>query len=177
MKCITVTLFLLTIFSQQLLAECPDYLNSDIRLLHSDKMLNICQEFGNNPILIVNTASKCGFTPQFKELESLYQKFRDRGLVVLGFPSDSFKQEINNEEAVAEVCYINYGVTFPMFSTIEVRGRNAHPLFRALAAQSDEPSWNFNKYLLDKDGKVVQHFGSRAKPESAEFKQFIESAL
>lgn len=158
-------------------AACPDYLDVDMRLLHSDKTVNICEDYGNRPMLIVNTASKCGFTPQFKGLEALHQEFKDDGLVVLGFPSDSFNQEIKNEEKVAEVCYMNYGVTFTMFSTVPVRGSDAHPIFKALADQSEAPGWNFNKYLVDKDGKVIEHFGSRAQPDSEAFKEVIKAAL
>ena len=164
-------------YSNLATAACPDYLDVDMRLLHSDKTANICKDFGNKPLLIVNTASKCGFTPQFEGLEALHQEFKDDGLVVLGFPSDSFKQEINDEGKVAEVCYMNYGVTFTMFSTVPVRGNNAHPIFKALAEQAGAPGWNFNKYLVDRDGKVIQHFGSRAQPDSEQFKEVIRAAL
>ncbi len=158
-------------------AACANYFDADLRLLHSDKTANICEDFSDKTLLIVNTASKCGFTPQFEGLEALHKEFKDDGLVVLGFPSDSFNQEIRDEEGVAKVCYMNYGVTFTMFSTVPVRGENAHPIFKALAEQSEAPGWNFNKYLVDKDGKVIQHFGSRARPDSDEFKELIRSSL
>lgn len=159
------------------LAACPDYLDTELRLLHSDKTVNICKDFGQKTMLIVNTASKCGFTPQFDGLEALHREFKDDGLLVLGFPSDSFNQEIKNESGVAKVCYINYGVTFTMLSTVPVRGNDAHPIFKALTEQSEAPGWNFNKYLVDKEGKVLRHFGSRARPDSEEFREIIRSAL
>lgn len=159
------------------LAACPDYLDTELRLLHSDKTVNICRDFGEKTMLIVNTASKCGFTPQFEGLEALHKEFEDEGLLVLGFPSDSFNQELGNEAGVAEVCYMNYGVTFTMLSTVSVRGNDAHPIFKALAEQSEAPGWNFNKYLVDKNGKVLRHFGSRAQPDSEEFRELIRSAL
>ncbi len=158
-------------------AVCPDYLNVDMEVLRSKKTINICENFGNNPILIVNTASNCGFTPQFKGIEALYKQYKDKGLVVLGFPSNSFKQEAKTKEETAEVCYINYGVTFQMFAEVAVRGDNAHPIFRELARQSNPPSWNFNKYLIDKNGKVVQHFDSTTDPNAAVIHEHIKNVL
>jgi glutathione peroxidase len=110
---------------------CTDFTNVDIRKLRSEESINLCQ-FKNKPLLIVNTASNCGFTPQFKDLETLYQQYKEQGLVVLGFPSDDFFQEENDEKDTAKVCFINYGVTFPMFATSEVRGSNANPIFNHL---------------------------------------------
>ena len=168
---------LLTGMSSAVHATCPDYLNVDLRVLRSDKTVNICEDHANKPMLIVNTASKCGFTPQFEGLEALHQQYKDDGLVVLGFPSDSFKQEIKNEEKVAEVCFINYGVTFTMLSPVDVRGDNAHQIFKELAKQSEQPGWNFNKYVLNKNGEVIRHFGSRVRPDSNEMVEVIKSAL
>jgi glutathione peroxidase len=158
-------------------AGCPDYLNVDMEVLRSKKTINICENFGNNPILIVNTASNCGFTPQFKGIEALYQQYKDQGLVVLGFPSNSFKQEAKTKEETAKVCYINYGVTFQMFSEVAVRGENAHPIFKELAHQSKPPSWNFNKYLIDKNGDVVNQFDSTTDPNAAEMHEHIKKLL
>jgi glutathione peroxidase len=158
-------------------AVCPDYLDVDMEVLRSKKTINICENFGNNPILIVNTASNCGFTPQFKGMESLYKKYKDQGLVVLGFSSNSFKQEAKTKEETAKVCYINYGVTFQMFTEVSVRGENAHPIFKELARQSSPPSWNFNKYLIDKNGNVVKQFDSTTDPDAAEMHELIENVL
>ncbi len=158
-------------------AACPAYLNVDMEVLRSKKTINICENFGNNPMLIVNTASHCGFTPQFEGLEALYKQYKDQGLVLLGFPSNSFKQEAKTKEETAKVCYINYGVSFQMFSEIEVRGDNAHPIFKELARQSNTPSWNFNKYLIDKNGNVVEQFSSTTEPNSDKIHERIKEIL
>ena len=172
---ITVVLLLMTDFAYA--GTCPEYLNQSFKKLHSETTLNLCEAYAGKPILIVNTASFCGYTPQFAGLEKLYKQYKDKGLVVLGFASDDFNQEADNDKAIADVCFINYGVTFDMFSPIHVKGDKAHTLFKALTGQSSEPAWNFNKYLLDKDGKVVKYFDSNVAPESAAMKQAIESLL
>ena len=158
-------------------AGCPGYLDHDMRKLHSKDAVNLCQLSAGRPMLIINTASHCGYTPQFKGLEALYAKYRERGLQVIGFASDDFRQEANDEEKAAEVCYVNYGVTFTMLAPSHVRGEEANPVFRELARQTQAPSWNFNKYLVDGDGKVVMHFGSNTAPDSAELQQAIEQLL
>lgn len=158
-------------------ADCPAYLNQDLRKLRSSETLNICKAFAGKPLLIVNTASHCGFTPQFQGLEALYEKYKDRGLVVLGFPSDDFNQEAKDEAETAEVCYINYGVKFTMFSAMSVKGQDASPIFKELAKQTAAPGWNFNKYLVKPDGTVVKHFDSKVTPDSEELNQAIESVL
>lgn len=158
-------------------AACPDYMQGEYRKLHSKDTVNICELMENKTVLVVNTASHCGFTSQFKGLEALHKKYKDQGLVVVGFASDDFKQEDGDEEKAAEICYLNYGVTFTMFSPTQVTGDNANELFKALAEQSKQPKWNFNKYLLGKDGKVVEHFGSRVKPDSAHLAKAIEQQL
>jgi glutathione peroxidase len=157
--------------------SCPAFLNQTLRKLHSDQTVNLCQAYGGKPLLIVNTASFCGFTPQFSGLEKLYQQYKDKGLVVLGFASNDFKQEAKNDQEIAKVCRQNYGVTFDMFAPIVVSGANAHPLFKELAAQSHEPAWNFNKYLVNRDGKVVQYFSSHVVPESEAMHQAIVAVL
>jgi len=157
--------------------SCPAFLNHDFKKLRSSQSINICTEHPGKPLLIVNTASHCGYTPQFKGLEALHQKYKSRGLVVVGFPSDDFKQEAKDEAATAEVCYINYGVTFTMLSPSAVTGRAANPVFKELGRRSGAPSWNFNKYLVDAYGKVVQHFDSGVRPDSVELQQAIEQLL
>lgn len=179
MKFINALLFVLTAcISTSLLANpsCPAYLNVDLRLLHSQKSVNLCSYYqAGKPLLIVNTASHCGFTKQFGGLEALYKKYAAQGLVVLGFPSNSFNQEESSEEGTARVCYENFGVTFPMFEHMEVKGKSAHPLFQYLAKMSEEPSWNFNKYLIV--GDKVTHYSSRVVPENSPLEESIAKAL
>lgn len=158
-------------------AACPDYLKGEYRKLHSKESVDICALTENKTVLVVNTASHCGFSSQFKELEALHKKYKDKGLVVVGFASDDFKQEDADEEKAAEICYLNYGVTFTMLSPTHVTGENANPLFKSLAAQTQEPKWNFNKYLVGKDGKVVEYFGSMVKPDSPKLTAAIEQLL
>ncbi|HLS97608.1 MAG: glutathione peroxidase [Porticoccaceae bacterium] len=158
-------------------ADCPEHLDVTLKKLRSSDSLNLCEAFAGRPLLIVNTASHCGFTPQFKSLEAIHRAYAERGLVVLGFPSDDFRQEADSEEKTAEICYINYGVTFTMFAPLSVKGEDAHPLFRELARQSRAPGWNFTKYLVDGDGRVVQHFPSRVAPDSAEFTAAVEALV
>lgn len=157
-------------------AECNNFTNQDVRKLRSKESINLCQ-FKDKPLLIVNTASNCGFTPQFEQLEALHKEYKEQGLVVLGFPSDSFFQEENDEKDTAEMCFINYGVTFNMMATSDVKGSDANPIFKHLADKTRSPSWNFNKYLVSKDRQTITHFGSRVKPQSDELKQAIEKAL
>ncbi|MDO6634549.1 glutathione peroxidase [Pseudoalteromonas carrageenovora] len=155
---------------------CQDFTNVNIRKLRSEETINLCQ-FKNKPLLIVNTASNCGFTSQFRGLEALYKEYKDKGLVVLGFPSDDFFQEENDEKLTAKVCFINYGVTFPMFATSEVRGSNANAIFKHLNKQTSSPNWNFYKYLVSADRKTITRFNSKAEPSSARLVNAIEKAL
>lgn len=138
-------------------------------------------DFKGKAVLIVNTASKCGNTPQYAGLESLYKKYRDRGFVVLGFPCNQFMgQEPGTEEDILEFCQATYNVDFPMFSKIEVKGEDAHPLYRwLLAAQPnhDDVEWNFTKFLVSPDGTTVQRFGAKTKPEDESVVKAIEAAL
>jgi glutathione peroxidase len=132
-------------------------------------------------LLIVNTASKCGFTPQYEGLEALYEKYRDKGLVVLGFPCDQFAhQEPGDDAEIASFCKLNYGVTFPIMSKVEVNGPNAHPVFaflksRAPGVAGDSIKWNFTKFLVAKDGQTVKRFASTTEP--GEIVKDIETAL
>lgn len=155
---------------------CPEALNQDFRKLHSTKHINICDlNKDGGPIVIINTASKCGFTPQFKALEALHQKYKDRGLTVVGVPSNSFNQEEKAEADTASVCYINYGVTFTMLETMPVKGPEASKAFQFLAQKSDEPKWNFNKYLVI--GEQVSQFASGVNPLDSELEKAIADAL
>jgi glutathione peroxidase len=159
-------------------AQCGDVLGHTMQQLNTRESVNLCDSFKGKTLLVVNTASKCGFTPQFEALEALYQKYQDKGLVVLGFPSDSFKQEYDDAEKTAEVCYLTYGVKFPMFASSKVKGDEANPVFKALIAKTgEEPSWNFNKYLVSSDEQTVKHFGSRTKPDDKDFIAELEKML
>lgn len=130
------------------------------------------EEYRGKVVLIVNTASKCGLTPQFKGLESLYEKYRDQGLVILGFPCNQFaNQDPGDEQQISEFCQLNYGVSFPMFAKIDVNGADAHPLYRHLKnkarglAGSEAIKWNFTKFLVDRNGRVVKRFAPATSPE------------
>ncbi len=129
------------------------------------------EEHKGKVMLIVNTASKCGLTPQFEGLENIYKNYKDKGLTILGFPCDQFaKQEYSDNEEITNFCKINYGVTFPIYDKIDVNGKNAHPLFNYLKNEkkgflSKEIKWNFTKFLVDKNGKVVKRFAPTVTPE------------
>lgn len=127
--------------------------------------------FKGKVMLVVNTASKCGFTPQFEELQSLYEEYKDKGFTVLGFPSDQFmNQEFENDEEIMEFCQLNYGVSFPMFSKTDVKGEDAHPLFKYLIKEkkglmTSEVKWNFTKFLIDREGNVVKRYAPQTSPK------------
>jgi glutathione peroxidase len=156
---------------------CPAFLDQEYRKLHSSDSVKLCTLAAGKPLLIVNTASHCGFTPQFKGLEEAHQKYKDRGLVVLGFSSDDFNQEAKDEAEAATMCFINYGVKFTMLAPQHVKGPDANAVFKELARQTQAPSWNFNKYLVSADGKVAQHFDSGVTPDSREFTEAVEKLL
>jgi len=158
-------------------ASCAQWLDHEVNQLHSTNVIDLCGESAGKPLLLVNTASYCGFTYQFTGLEKLYQRFKDQGLVIMGFPSDDFNQEDNDAAKTAEVCYINHGVTFLMTEVIKVKGRGAHPVFAHLSSETREPQWNFNKYLVSADGKVLKHFNQTVEPDAAEMINAIESLL
>lgn len=157
--------------------ECPPWKDQTFRQLHSENTFNLCEKFPNQAMLIVNTASHCGFTPQFSGLEALYQRYKDQGLAVVGFASNDFRQAAKSEEKAAAICYENFGVSFTMAAPISVKGSNAHPLFKKLAQTSQAPAWNFNKYLVSSDGIIVEHFGSMTSPESPELTKSISAIL
>lgn len=156
---------------------CPDYLRTSVRKLHSTSSVDLCELTQGKPVLIVNTASNCGFTPQFEGLEALHNRYKDQGLVVIGFPSDDFFQEENDEAETAKVCFRNFGVTFTMAATSEVRGSDANSIFKYLNSATDSPSWNFYKYLVSADGQRVQRFSSRTKPNDTKLIEAIEQEL
>lgn len=138
--------------------------------------------FAGRPMVIVNTASKCGFTPQYAGLQAVWQRYKDRGLVVLGVPSSDFaNQEPGSSAEIASFCSVNYGVEFPMTSKVHVRGSDAHPLFQWLAAQggfiSPQPRWNFFKYLIDRKGRLAIWFSSLTAPQTGRFIRALDSLI
>ncbi|MFG0315030.1 MAG: glutathione peroxidase [Phycisphaerales bacterium] len=140
------------------------------------------EKYEGKVILMVNVASKCGLTPQYKGLEALYDKHKEDGLVVLGFPANNFgNQEPGTDEQIAEFCTLNYGVSFPMMSKISVKGKDAHPLYKQLAAQPEpvggEPQWNFDKFLINRKGEVVVRHGPRVTPEDPALNEDIKRLL
>lgn len=158
--------------------QCPALLQHELPKLRSKQSIDLCQEFKGKALVVVNTASFCGFAPQFKGLEALYQRYKDQGLAVLGVPSDDFFQESDSAAETAKVCYVDYGVTFPMTQTQPVRGIDATPLFKELAEQTGRaPLWNFYKYVVDRNGKVVDYFSSKVEPDDPELVAAIEKAL
>jgi glutathione peroxidase len=149
------------------------------RRLDSVVTENICEAHSGKVMLIVNTASRCAFTDQYEGLEKLYEKYRDRGLVVIGFPSNDFgNQESGDEKSIKNFCRLNYGVSFPMYEKISIKNDNADPLYTALSSASGtKPRWNFHKYLIDRDGHVAGSYGSIVKPESRVITDTIEKLL
>jgi len=158
--------------------SCPALLKHSFPSLQDQKPQSLCQWQGK-VLLVVNTASYCGFTSQYDGLEKLYARLRDRGLVVVGFPSNDFgDQEPGSNKEIAEFCRLTYGVQFPMFAKATVVGKNASPLYAQLAkASGDAPQWNFHKYLIDRSGTRVLSFGSRVKPDDRELVARIDEFL
>jgi glutathione peroxidase len=157
---------------------CPALLQHTFPRLQDEKPQPLCQ-YAGKVLLVVNTASFCGFTPQYEGLEKLHARYAQAGLVVLGFPSNDFAQESGSNKEIADFCENTFGVKFPMFGKSAVRGKDANPLFRALAAQSGgrAPLWNFHKYLVGRDGRVVDNYSSLTKPDDALFIRVVEREL
>lgn len=159
-------------------AACPALLQHSFARLQDEKPQALCQ-YAGKVVLVVNTASYCGFTHQYEGLEKLYAKYKDKGLVVLGFPSNDFgKQEPGTSKEIADFCFNTYGVKFPMFAKSVVSGEQANPLYAQLfKITATAPSWNFHKYLISRDGKSVTHFPSKVEPLDAAFLSKVEQAL
>jgi glutathione peroxidase len=156
---------------------CPATLNHEFPRLQDEKSQSLCQ-YGGKVLLVVNTASYCGFTPQYQGLEALYGKYRERGLVVLGFPSNDFAQEGGDNKQIADFCENTFGVKFPMFAKTSVRGADANAFYRQLAqATGRQPLWNFHKYLVGRDGKVIGSYTSMTRPDDAGLIRDIEKQL
>ena len=161
-------------------ASCPDLLNHEFPKLQDDTPQNLCM-YKNSVVLVVNTASFCGFTKQYEGLESLYKKYKSKGLVVLGFPSGNFRnQEYASNEKIAEFCKNTYGVKFPMFAKSNVIDSDddlTNPLFKKLSVLAEPPRWNFHKYLLSRDGTFHKSFSSFTSPTSKSIVREIEILL
>jgi glutathione peroxidase len=170
-----VFLMLLSPFSA-LAEECPALLNHQFKTLQGEK-INLC-DYRDKPILVVNTASKCGFTPQFEKLEGMYSQYKDKGLLVIGFPSNDFRQELKSDSEIGSFCKLTYGVKFPMMAKSSVSGPDASPFYKGLIAASGQaPKWNFHKYVIAPGGKSVQSFTSTTQPDDAAIMKLIEPYL
>jgi glutathione peroxidase len=157
---------------------CPTLLNHTFPRLQDDSPQNLCQ-YSGNVVLVVNTASYCGFTPQYEGLEKLYAQYAKRGFTILGFPSGDFgNQEKASNKEIAEFCFNTYGVKFPMFAKSTVKGGSANPLFATLTKDTGQaPRWNFHKYLINREGKVVASFPSQVEPLDTRVTSQIEALL
>ena len=177
MRILTALLMLMT--ATAAVSSDGSLLDQEFRRLASDEVVNLGETYRGKVILVVNTASKCGNTPQYEGLEKLYDEYQDDGLVVLGFPSnDFFGQEPGTEEEIEEFCRLTYGVRFPMFEKVSVKEGDAHPFFAQLAAAAGTyPTWNFHKYLIGRDGQLVAEFSPRTQPYDDKLVSSIKGAL
>lgn len=158
-------------------AACPALLQQSFLRLQDEKPQSLCQ-YSGKVVVVVNTASFCGFTSQYEGLEALYAKYKDKGLVVLGFPSNDFAQETGSNKDIADFCENTFGVKFPMFAKSSVAGKDANPLFKQLAAKTGTtPRWNFYKYVIGRDGLSVASFNSMADPKSGKLVREVEKQL
>lgn len=159
--------------------QCPATLDFTLRELDGDRKIHLCEEYKGKVILIVNTASKCGFTSQFEALEALHEKYKDKGFTVLGFPSNDFgAQDPGSEKEIAEFCRLTYGVKFPMFEKTHAAKSNASPIYKTLGDLADNyPKWNFHKYLLNTKGELIADFSTFTSPDSKKLVKMIEANL
>jgi len=158
---------------------CPEAFDFHKRPLGDDAPVHLCDVLGGKVVLVVNTASRCAYTPQYDGLEKLYQRYMDQGLVVAGFPSNDFAgQEPGAEKQIRDFCRLTYNVKFPMFEKLRVKGDSADPFYQYLArAAGEQPRWNFHKYLLDRNGRVVASIPSQVEPEDKRLVGMIEELL
>lgn len=158
--------------------QCAPIYQGNYKKLNSNETLNLCEMASGKTVLIVNTASYCGFTKQFSNLQTTYTTYKDQDFIVIGFPSDDFYQEDSDQKKTAQVCYINYGVTFPITQPVHVRGSKAAPIFKEAIEQSRQtPGWNFHKYLIDANGQVVGSWSASSKSTDKDITSAIEKAL
>jgi glutathione peroxidase len=175
----TLLASMLLLVSLPAMACDSELLDQNFRQLASTDQVNLCEAYEGKVLLVVNTASKCGNTPQYDGLEKLYDQYGEEGLVVLGFPSNDFMgQEPGSEEKIEEFCRLTYGVQFPMFEKTSVKKDNAHPFYVALADSAGTyPTWNFHKYLIGRDGELIREFSPRTQPYDAKLVAAVELAL
>ena len=174
-----INILFLFIFVATAAANNSDLLDRDFRRLASEETVNLKDDYQGKVVLVVNTASKCGNTPQYDGLEKLYREYGDEGFVVLGFPSnDFFGQEPGTEEEIQEFCRLTYKVGFPMFEKVSVKKGDAHPFFDELAeAAGTYPTWNFHKFLIGRDGELIREFSPRTQPYDEQLVAELEAAL
>lgn len=180
MRDIRLLLLILLAFSPLVeAADCPVNLDYQLRPLGEEKRVHLCEEYRGKAVLIVNTASKCGYTNQYEGLEAMYDRLKDQGLVVLGFPSNDFgSQEPGTEKQIQSFCRLTYGVRFPMFEKTHASKAKADPLYRRLGELAGEyPQWNFHKYLLNREGELVGSFRSHISPSNPQLVKAIEDVL
>jgi glutathione peroxidase len=171
--------FLGLFLTSTIAAAKTDVLSHQYRTLAGKEQVNFKKTYSGKVLLVVNTASKCGYTPQFEALEALNAKYQSKGFAVLGFPSNDFMgQDPGSEKEIKEFCTLTYGVKFPMYEKVHVKGNNATGIYRDLkAVTGDEPGWNFHKFLIDRKGNVIGSFPSKVKPDDAQIITKIEAAL
>jgi len=158
--------------------DCPAVLNFHKRSLSSSDEVHLCEAYKGKVLLIVNTASECGFTPQYEGLQKLYTEYKERDFEILGFPSNDFGgQEPRSSKDIQNFCQLNYGVEFPMFEKLHAAKKNADPLYKVLGSSKGYPRWNFYKYLIDREGNIVKKFSSFTSPESGSLRKAIEALL
>lgn len=170
---------LLLMLAGNVYSACPESLDFYKRPLGEEQPVHLCDVMRGNVVLVVNTASKCAYTPQYDGLEKLYARYRAQGLIVAGFPSNDFAgQEPGTEKQIQDFCRLTYGVEFPMFEKVRVKGASADPFYRFLASASgQQPGWNFHKYLIDRQGRVVASFPSQVAPDDNRLVTIIEDLL
>ena len=178
MKSLKIMLFAVALATTPAMAG-KALLDQDYRRLAGTERVNLAAAYRGEVLLVVNTASKCGNTPQYEALEAMYSRYKDRGFAVLGFPSNDFMgQEPGSEQQIQEFCRLTYGVKFPMFEKVHVKGRDATPFYKELARQTGTaPGWNFHKYLIDRHGRVVASFSARTPPDDPALVAKLESLL
>lgn len=178
----SVWMLVLIVFVSPVQAEgptCSDILDFDRKPLAEKGSVNLCEEYQGKVIVVVNTASKCGYTYQYDGLEELYSRYKNEGLVVLGFPSNDFaNQEPGDEKQIKTFCRLTYGVKFPMFAKTHVARGTDDPLYKALArAAGTYPAWNFHKYLIDREGRLVANYPSRSEPLGGDLEAAVKELL